>query len=155
MEWDHFTPVPHSSGLHSVLAIGSLTVTISILKRQGQFPPCSRICLHNLIANASPISPAPASEFSSTPSPPRVQSYSSFFFFLNLCLSFHIKSPLRSLLPFQPCVMNKLGVAQGARVNCGVKLSWCQWWRSFWQENKSCGVFDSLVNCGDRYSIPA
>lgn len=56
--------------LHTALLTGSLTVTISILKQRGQFPPCSRIWLHNLIANASPVS-APTSGFS-FPNPPSV-----------------------------------------------------------------------------------
>lgn len=33
----------------------------------GRFPPCPRICLHDIIANASPISPARPSEFSFSP----------------------------------------------------------------------------------------
>lgn len=57
--------------LHTVLV--SLTVTISILKRQGQFPPYARIWLYNLIAKASPVSPAPASGLF-FPRPPCVSS---------------------------------------------------------------------------------
>lgn len=45
-------------------SFGNLGLTISILKQQGQFSPCSSIYRHNLIANASPVlSLAPVSYF--------------------------------------------------------------------------------------------
>lgn len=55
MLWDHFSSMLCSSGFFCLLAIGSLGLTISILKQQGQFSPCSSIHRHNLIANVSPV----------------------------------------------------------------------------------------------------
>lgn len=105
------------SSLHTVLVTGSFTVTISILKPQGQFPPCLCIWLYNLIANASPVSPAPVSGLSFS-TPPHPTPYSPTPpYSVNLCLCFHITfSSCVSLLPIQPCVMNKLLVAWGGWV---------------------------------------
>lgn len=79
--------------LDTVHVTGSITVTISILKWQGQFPAFSHILLCNLIANASPVS-APLAFISMLPTPPLllwVQSYSSC---LNLfLLLYHQVSP--------------------------------------------------------------
>lgn len=78
--------------LDTVHVTGSITVTISILKWQGQFPAFSHILLCNLIANASPVS-APLAFISMLPTPLLlwVQSYSSC---LNLfLLLYHQVSP--------------------------------------------------------------
>lgn len=50
---------PALLSLGTVLVTGSLTVTISILKKRGHFPSCSGILLHTLICRAAPVSPPP------------------------------------------------------------------------------------------------
>lgn len=107
--------------LDTVHVTGSITVTISILKWQGQFPAFSRILLCNLIANASPVS-APLAFISMLPTPP--PPLGTILLFLVKSLPFALPSsfPLLPSLPFQLCVKNKLSVTWGAGVLLVMKI---------------------------------